>query len=448
MKKINVMSAAFLLGFYCCSTGMAGVPNPTVIGPIPATAPPGDPSHNYPFFSTTVDLAAYDYVEEEFFLEGTANRYTTPPLTTGSVIDSGHTYTARIIVRRPASSDDFNGTVLMEWQFGPQADIDAGWLESHDYLIRHGYAWVGVSLRRVGINALKLWNPSRYGTLDVTQVPNDALSYDIFSQAAQAVRSPVPGKVDPMGGLNVERVIAAGGTSPPVTYYNSIHPLAGVFDAFFIYFTGPFRTDLDVKVLRLLTETNIAANQATLRQPDSKYFRSWEVAGTATHDFHFQQEYAPLLDRDLGGSVGTDCALPPFSRIPLNFVAHAATERLIRWVTDNIQPPSAPEIEVKAGVIARDTFGNALGGIRLSQLAVPTGTNTGVNSGPSSSLCSLFGSYQAFDDVTLAELYRNHGSYVSQVTHTAHDNLKNGFIVLEDEVATVQEAAQSDIGKR
>ena len=120
MRKINIVGVAWMLAFVCANTGLAGVPNPTVIGPIPATAPPGDPSHNYPFFSTTVDLAAYDYVEEEFFLEGTANRYTTPPLTTGSVIDSGHTYTARIIVRRPASSDDFNGTVLMEWQFGPR----------------------------------------------------------------------------------------------------------------------------------------------------------------------------------------------------------------------------------------------------------------------------------------------------------------------------------------
>jgi hypothetical protein len=86
MGKINTACAAFLLGF-CCNTA---VPNPTVIGPIPATAAPGDPSHNYPFFSTTVDLAANDYVEEEFFLEGTANRYNTPPLATGSIIDSGH----------------------------------------------------------------------------------------------------------------------------------------------------------------------------------------------------------------------------------------------------------------------------------------------------------------------------------------------------------------------
>jgi hypothetical protein len=46
------------------------VPNPNVIGPIPANAQPGDPSHDYPFFSTAVDLASHGYIEEEFFFEG------------------------------------------------------------------------------------------------------------------------------------------------------------------------------------------------------------------------------------------------------------------------------------------------------------------------------------------------------------------------------------------
>ena len=153
MRAVNTLGAALLLGFYC-NAGLAGVPNPTVTGPIPETAAPGDPSHNYPFFSTTVDLAAYDYVEEEFFIEGTANRYnTTMPLATAKVIDSGHPYRTRIIVRRPASPDDFSGTVLMEWQTGPAGhDNDAFWLAEHDHYIRHGYAWVGVSaLRSVSI---------------------------------------------------------------------------------------------------------------------------------------------------------------------------------------------------------------------------------------------------------------------------------------------------------
>jgi len=172
MRRMTPVSVALLLGFYC-NTGMATVPNPTVIGPIPATAAPGDPSHAYPFFSTTVDLAAYDYVEEEFFLQGTANRYNTPPLATGSIIDSGHLYKTRIVVRRP-SPDDFNGTVVMEWQnVTLNHDLDAGWLESRDHLIRRGYAWVGVSAQHAGIDSpvtgLKAWSPNRYRTLDVTQ---------------------------------------------------------------------------------------------------------------------------------------------------------------------------------------------------------------------------------------------------------------------------------------
>jgi len=54
------------------------VPSPTVIGPIPSPGEPGnDPDHNYTFFTPMFDLADYGYVEEEFFIEGTASRYDT-----------------------------------------------------------------------------------------------------------------------------------------------------------------------------------------------------------------------------------------------------------------------------------------------------------------------------------------------------------------------------------
>ena len=97
------------------SPAFAVVPNPAIAGPIPSTVIPGDVSHNYTFFSTNHDLATNGYVEEEFFFQGTANRYNTPPLTTGTVIDSNHPYTTRMVVRRPADPARFNGTVLVEW---------------------------------------------------------------------------------------------------------------------------------------------------------------------------------------------------------------------------------------------------------------------------------------------------------------------------------------------
>lgn len=223
----------------------ATVPNPTVSGPIPANAKPGDPSLDYPFFSAAADLGAYGYVEEEYFFEGVANRYNTPAMATGSVIDGNHPYRTRIVVRRPASRGGFSGTVLMEWQnVTANYDLDGLWVASQSYshIMRRGYAWIGVSAQQAGIHApatgLKAWSPNCYGALDVTQggaILDDALAYDIFAQAAQAVRKPK--EVDPMGGLPVDRVFAIGVSSSAgrlTTYYNSVHPLAAVFDAFFL----------------------------------------------------------------------------------------------------------------------------------------------------------------------------------------------------------------------
>ncbi len=447
-------------------TVASAVPNPVVSGPIPATATPGDPSHHYPFFSTTVDLASEGYIEEEFFFEGTANRYNIPsPFATATVIDTGHPYRTRMIVRRPASPDKFNGVVLMEWlNVTVGYDLDGNWLQSYEHLMRRGYAWVGVSAQRVGIHqpgtGLKVWSPSRYGTLDVTQggtITNDALQYDIFSQAAQAVRS--PSGVDPMGALHVEQILAFGASQSAtrlVTYHNSIHPLAGVIDGFLLIVGGPqLRTDLDVKVFKFLSETDVIGTQITLpqapiRQPDSDHYRTWEVAGAAHIDFHVIQELLPLQARDGIAPLFMGCDLPPFSRIPFYFVGNAMLDHMVDWVKYNIQPPSAPLIEIQTMgppvVAARDSFGNVLGGIRLSQHAVPTATNTGVNT-PVATACRTFGTFQPFDAGTLATLYPEHGTYVSQVTQTTHRNLRNGFIVVEDAIATVRDAAQSGIGR-
>ena len=74
-------------------------------------------------------------------------------------------------------------------------DTDVLWLYQKEFFIREGYAWVGVSAQNVGVarppNGLKVWSPARYGTLDVDgggKVTGDALAYDIYSQAAAAVR--------------------------------------------------------------------------------------------------------------------------------------------------------------------------------------------------------------------------------------------------------------------
>ena len=139
---------------------------PRLEGPLPGS-PPGDPASpdiedTYPFFATHVDLAAAGYVEEEFVFSGTADAYST----TGQLLGSDLPYRTRMVVRRPARARDFNGTVLVEWQNVTAGyDLDALWNPRH---LREGYAWVGVSAQRVGVDQLRGWSPTRYGALDVT----------------------------------------------------------------------------------------------------------------------------------------------------------------------------------------------------------------------------------------------------------------------------------------
>jgi len=135
----------------------------SVTGPIPWTVKAPDPAHGYTFNPTYLDLASKGYIEEEFFIEGVANQYNTLPDATGSVKDSGHPYKTRIVVRRPTSAKKFNGTAIVEWtNVTGSRDLEMDWFQSAEHFVRSGYAWIGVSAQRVGVNALKAWSTARW----------------------------------------------------------------------------------------------------------------------------------------------------------------------------------------------------------------------------------------------------------------------------------------------
>ena len=256
-------------------------------------------------------------MEEEYFFQGTATRYSTPPLATGGVVSSGHPYKTRMIVRRPTSAERFNGIVIVEWvNVTSGYNLDAMWQASFDLLMREGYAYVGVSAQRVGVqqppSGLTAWSPTRYGTLDVTAgntVPSDTLSYDIFSQAAQAIRHPVG--VNPLGGLPVRLIIAAGVSQSQgrlVAYHNSIHPLAEVYDGFYLVLGlgGRLRTDLAVKVFKVNTENDVLLlGEAAARQPDSDRLRTWESRRHLARQLPSSFRHPPASSRGRDGAPGS-----------------------------------------------------------------------------------------------------------------------------------------------
>jgi hypothetical protein len=502
----NLARHSAVLAFLTLSLAFAATVNPgtvKVTGPVANTTPLSDPAHGYSYNSTPVDLAKQGYVEEEFFIEGTANSYVTPAGQLGTVKESSHPYKTRIVVRRPKSAAKFNGNVVVEWYNVSQGhDGEYDWFQAAEHIVRSGYAWVGVSDQRVGVNSLKEWSPARYGSFDVTdggKVTDDSLCYDIFTAAAIAIRG--KGTSDVMGGLKAQRLIAIGHSQSAgrlYTYFHSVHPLTDkVYDAVVLHGGGgKVSDDLNVKVFKLLNETDVTG-QANNRQPDTDKYRQWEVAGTSHLDARFSRMMAGLGLRVSGmdpvegspsingptisggagngaagngdGVAGTNaCKNPPFSRIPEHYVLNALLDHTARWIKDGTPPPVASHIELKelppapasddkAGrgprgprwEVVHDEWGNAHGGIELSQHAVPTATNTGQNEGGAAGgerNCNLMGSYFTWEESRLAMLYPTHAAYVAKVKEVTEKNLKAGYIVKADADATIAEAVHSSIG--
>jgi hypothetical protein len=426
----------------------ASVAVPTVTGPIARTSAVGDPAHGYPFLTTDVPLAEHGYVEEEFFISGQATRYTASGTATATAVSSGHPYTTRIVVRRPVDAADFNGAVIAEWyNVSNQWDQEVDWFQSHEHLIREGYAWVGISAQRAGVHnattGLRAWSPTRYGSLDVTAggtITDDSLSYDIFSQGVKAVRA--GGANDPMDGLDVEYVIGTGHSQSAgrlANYYNGIQPLSNILDAVVLHGGGGvLRTDSSTPVFRINSEGDVASgilSAAARQQPESAVLRSWEVSGASHGDWKLITDYGPLRFRDVGsypgGFPGTPntCALPSLSRIPQHMVQNAVYDHTLNWVAHGILPPTAPQISMTDTTppqVARDELGIGLGGIRLSQQEVPTRINSGSNTGPG--FCFLDGSSLPIDDAALAAMYPSQSAYVDEVVAVTRANVEAGYI--------------------
>jgi hypothetical protein len=449
--------------------GNKSVPSATVTRPAWTPDRIGDVARNYSFFSPYAELADYGYVQEEFFIEGLASNYNIPTGATGSLLSSGHPYKTRIVVRRPVSPHRFNGTVLLEWQNVTAGyDLDAHWI-SWKHFLRAGYVWVGVSAQRVGVHGvdpvppsttpnqgLKAWNPNRYGTLDVTAggtITDDSLCYDIFSQAAQAVRCPKG--IDPLAGLNVKLLLAIGASqsaSRLTIYYNSIHPLHNVIDAFYLLVGGyGTRTDLATKIFQVVSEREVKSG-AYRRIANSDNHHTWEIAGAAHSGYDSYLYRKPITSRDGLVASSIECSIKPvFSRIPTVYALNAAYDHLVRWVKSGTPPPTAPLIEGEflpppstTFNIARDARGNALGGLRLPQIDVPIATNNGAdNGGPA--FCVLYGYFTLFDDATLQSLYPSHHAYFNAFKKATYKALKAGYIVKEDVEEMLLEAANSDI---
>jgi hypothetical protein len=430
---------------------------------------------------TPPDLQRDGYVQREYAAAGTATSYKvdgalTPDGRWKFASDARAAYRTRVLVRAPADSAKFSGTVVVEWlNVSGGVDANPEWTSTEEEIVRAGDAWVGVSAQRIGVEGgpvlvavkgvpgadaagkgLKTIDPVRYGSL---KHPGDGYSFDIFTQVARALRTDAG-----LDGLKPQRLIAAGESQSAfalVTYFNGVQPLTHAFDGFFVHSRGAvglplvasgkyadiagsiggmaaiFRTDQAAPILDIQTETDVTSilNSYAARQPDTKRFRLWEVVGTAHADAHLVGASAKYID----------CGVP-INNGPMHIVAKAALRGLTTWLTNGTAPVTAPRIEVTPGAtpkIPRNADGIAQGGIRTPPVDVPAATLSGEPGPNPSTICLLLGSTKHFSASRLAQLYPSRAVYLQRFNAAADAAIKAGFVLADDRAALLAFAQPS-----
>jgi hypothetical protein len=435
-------------------------------------------NHGWAFGRPMIDLAARDYVEEEFFIAGNAITYR--PVAGIEWGRDGHwqaepkgqmPFKTRFLVYRPRDPKRFNGTVVVCWN-----NVTAGYELFHGEspeILAGGYAFVAASVQRAGVHGfpanpqgLVAWDPERYAEL---QIASDEASYDIYAQIGRAVGAQRDRSgVDPLGGLPVKKLIALGASQSAgrlATYVNAIHALDRVFDGFMlqIYFGAgaPLEGDrmlvpserpvaarvprgsnllreLDVPTMIVNSELEAIAC-LRVRQPDTDRVVTWESAGTT----HVPVQTQLLRNQKYAREFGVTPAAPQnMNRIALTPYYDAALHHLKRWVDGGAAAPSQALIEFSGErpEVVRDAHGIAKGGVRLPQADVPVATNSSIPVTQDFS-GSLRGSNYPFGAKKLAALYGSESRYLAQFQEAARRAVNAGVMLARDVAPAIEEAA-------
>ena len=493
VSTMRVVLAAVLLAILLASGDTdaqapisAATPTPKVTGPIAVTV------DSRPFLGADHDLPPADlgklgYVEEEFLVSGAANVYDWAADGTLSVKTANAPYTTRILVRRPASPARFSGAVIVEPLFPARRwDWSMMWGYSHEYIVEHGDAWVGITLP-ASIAGLQKFNPTRYAALsfknptpdvacttargvNAASETEEGLRWDMLSQVGALLKSNGSGR--PLNGFRVQASYLTTQGGDLTTYINAIHSHAmlengrPVYDGYVA--KAPFNAarinqcatapgpgdprqavkNVGVPVVAVAAQGEVLGTYG-VRRPDSDEpldrYRLYEVAGAGHIDKFAYVGFPSLQDQTAAGNLqGTaewpfsapcEPAIPLMDTPIMSLAFNAAFANLDRWVRKGNPAPRAPRLEVKdAGTpqasIVTDQSGHAVGGVRTPYIDVPLASFATNSPGPGN--CREMGHKFAFDVTRLAALYGNEKSYAAKVAQSVDRLVKEHWLTEGD----------------
>ena len=188
------------------------------------------------------------------------------------------------------------------------------------------------------------------------------------------------------------------------------------------------RTDLDVPVFVVQTETDVLTNfrYHSVRQPDSDRLRVWEMAGSAHADLHQVGDFEEFLG----------CP-DPVNRGQQRFVLRAALRHLRSWADGGDPPPAADpltlrDIDGADPVFELDDIGNVRGGVRTPCVDAPTQVLSGIVADPVSRICLLFGTTFPVPADALAARYGTRDEYEKHYRNATDAAIAGGFVLAED----------------
>lgn len=466
------------------------------------------PEGEHPFAAAAAacEFDKIGYVEEEYFMSGTANVYGEDEQKQPVVEIPDAPYTTRLLVRRPADVSKFSGNIVLEIvNATAMFDIDRMWVNAWKFFTRNGDIYIGITSKGQVVDVLKTINPERYAPInwsnpDPSRTPlpgsenmpmifmkeyESGLIWDMLVDLARLLRTDDP--MNPVAAYGkpylyltgwsqssgyIARILhsfayqpevlkdgplfdgylTGGGTAndAPMNAYSSLMRFGqrgGIPQGSVLGAREPFMA------VNTESENKLAYWYGDFDEPDFK-FRTWQIPASSHDSIYNMEEYYEGDMRDDLNKLGRiheweGCEGEPMD-CPYEPIYHAAYYHLYNWVRNGVPAPHAPKIETRMipGVPGRienvtDAFGNCKGGIRHPAADYPTGTYYSSSKTASGGVQVMFGHVIPFAPEQLKALYGDLDHYRSLVAEGTDRAIAQGFLLKEDREEMIERVVAS-----
>lgn len=359
---------------------------------------------SYPFQAAAgkCEFEKIGYVEDEYFMSGTANIYTEINLDHEvKPIYKDAPYTTRLLVRRPKDVAKFSGNIVIEiLNASAMMDIDRMWVNTWKYLTRNGDIYIGITSKGHVVDTLKRFNPKRYAAINwANPMPErkepeysmfqflpqfeSGLYWDMQTDLAKLLR--MDSELNPVREYGKAYLYLLGWSQSGSYMSRTLHSFAyrpenavngplfdGYLEAGADAALAPInayeirRTDGGISMsgavpqgsILMCKEPYIAINTESENRgacwvgdsdlPECR-FRTYQIAGTS-HDAHYNMiEYYDGYLHDDAAKYGCELKFSGKEGEPLdtpyNFIFQAALHNLYVWVREGVPAPHAPKID-------------------------------------------------------------------------------------------------------